>query len=216
MVVLDDRELVGGEPVVVGGPLEVDDPRLGAPDRAAVAVLHRHAVDQHAVEGAVAGFERCARGTDQLAEGVVECGPREVGVEAGERASEPRGKHDFAVLRPFGHRAVGGNVGAVGDIPIEAEQPVEGRVFDLRLGNTKCQRSAQHCSIDGKSFIAGWRLLPSRPVTHINLIVLRPPKMAKQWTGSVTFALSRRTPRHRAANVMRHRDHPAQVSVSGV
>ena len=158
VVVLDDRELVGGEPVVAGGPLEVDDLRLGAPDRAFVAVLHRHAVDQHAVEGAVAGFERCARGTDQLAEGVVECGLREVGVEAGERASEPRGEHDFAVICPFGYRAVGRDVGAVDDSPVEAEQPVECGVFDLRFGNTKCQLSAQHSSIDRYSFIGGWRL----------------------------------------------------------
>ena len=159
VVVLDDRELVGGEPVVVGGPLEVDDPRLGAPDRVAVAVLHRHTVDEHAVEGAVAGFERCARGTGQLAEGVVECVWREAGVEAGECASEPRGEHDFAVIRPFGHRAVGGDVGAVGDIPVEAEQPVEGRVFKtdasemVTAGDCRCaRRGSSACRRSQRSF----------------------------------------------------------------
>ena len=56
--VLGGGELVDRQPVVVGGNVEVDDPRLAPFDCTIVPpVLHRHAVDEHPVEGVVAGFE---------------------------------------------------------------------------------------------------------------------------------------------------------------
>ena len=53
-----DSELVDRQPVVVVRMAEVNGLGLVAPDGAvSSAVLHRHAVDQHPVEGAVAGFQ---------------------------------------------------------------------------------------------------------------------------------------------------------------
>ena len=89
-LVLDDRELVDREPVVVGGIVEVDDANLRPTDGSAVrAVFDRHAVHQHAVEGAVAGFQRRTFGTGQLAEGVV---PGRRGSSGLSRASASRSR----------------------------------------------------------------------------------------------------------------------------
>ena len=56
--VLRDGELVDGEEAVVGGVVEVQDADLRSTNGAVLRpVLHRHAVDQHPVEGAVAGLQ---------------------------------------------------------------------------------------------------------------------------------------------------------------
>ena len=55
VLAFDDGELVDGEPVVVVGIVEIDDPRLRAGDRAVLAaVLDRDAIHQHPVHRAVA------------------------------------------------------------------------------------------------------------------------------------------------------------------
>ena len=55
MVVLDDGELVYGQPVVVVWRVEVEHPRLRAGDRAVLAaVFHRDAVHQQAMDRPVA------------------------------------------------------------------------------------------------------------------------------------------------------------------
>ena len=65
VLALGHRDLVDRE--------EVDDGGLRAADGPAVrAVLDGHALDEHAVEGAVARLDRRAVGAGQLAEGVVE------------------------------------------------------------------------------------------------------------------------------------------------
>ena len=57
-LVLGDGELVNGQPVVISGVVKVHDPHLCPADTPiSVTVLHGHAVDEHAVEGAVAGFQ---------------------------------------------------------------------------------------------------------------------------------------------------------------
>ena len=78
--VLGDGELIDGEEVVVGGGFEVDDVGLGAADRAAGPVLDGDSLDEHSVEGAIAGFEGGALRAGEPAEGVIERGGRQVGV----------------------------------------------------------------------------------------------------------------------------------------
>ena len=56
--VLRDGELVDGEEAVVGGVVEVDDADMRPANGAVLrSVLHRNAVDEHAVEGAVSGLQ---------------------------------------------------------------------------------------------------------------------------------------------------------------
>ena len=65
-------ELVDGQEVVVGGGVEVHDMGLGPGDGAiCAAIFHIDALDQHAVEGPVAGFQGGARRIGEAAEGVV-------------------------------------------------------------------------------------------------------------------------------------------------
>jgi hypothetical protein len=57
--VLDDGELVDGEPVVVAGVVEVEEPGFVAADAAVLARhLNVHALDDHAVQAAVLLDER--------------------------------------------------------------------------------------------------------------------------------------------------------------
>ena len=82
--ILGDGELVDGEPVVVVAALEADDPDLvPAHPSIRIPVLDLHAVDEHPVEGAVAGLEGRSFRPGQLAVGVVERVGGEAGVQVG-------------------------------------------------------------------------------------------------------------------------------------
>ena len=116
--VLHHGELVDRQPVVVGGVVEVNDAGLVAAHRAAgIAVFHRHAVHGHAMERAVAGFQRGSLRAGQLAEGVVQGVGGQVGVEAGEGVTQALRQDDLAVIGAFGIRRAGGDVGAVSGAP---------------------------------------------------------------------------------------------------
>ena len=84
VLALGDGELVDGQPVVVGCALEVDDADL-IPAHCAlgIAVLDLDSVDEHAVEGTIAGFDGRALRACQLAECIVERFDRHAGVESG-------------------------------------------------------------------------------------------------------------------------------------
>ena len=123
VVAVGDRELVDGEPVVGGGSVEVDHFDLGAADAVAVAVLDLDAPDEHAVDGAVAGFEAGAFGLGELAEGALQRVVGQVGVEVGERGAEAVFENDLGV--------VAFDVGAVGGVPAEVAEMLEGDLFDV-------------------------------------------------------------------------------------
>ena len=134
--VFDHGELVDCQPVVVGRVVEVDDAGLGAAHRAVgVAVFHRHAVHDQAMERAVAGFQRGALRAGQLAAGVVQGIGGQVGIEAGEGAAETLRQDDVAVIGAFGARRAGGNVGAVGGAPAGVRQPGQGGRFNVGFGD---------------------------------------------------------------------------------
>ena len=135
MLVLDDGELVNREPVVGSRVVVVRDTHLHAPDTTGFrAVLHRHAVHEHAVEDAVAGFQCRPVEASQLAESVVAGGIGKLGVEPRQCVSEPPFEHDFAVIRPLRSRRIGGDAGSVGNRPADAFEPVEGGVLDSGFG----------------------------------------------------------------------------------
>ena len=85
MVALGDGHLVDREGVVGGGVAVVDHGGLVAADRASGGpVLDVHALDEHAVEGAVASLEGRALGPGQLVVGAVERFGGQVRVESRE------------------------------------------------------------------------------------------------------------------------------------
>ena len=135
VVVLDHRELVDREPVVVGRPLEVEHPHRCSPDRAAAgAVLHRHPGHGHAVEGAVAGFQGRPFGACQLAEGVVQGLGGQVRVEAGEGPPHHGRKERVRVALPERVRP-GRHVRPPDHVVAERPEPVERRLLHHRLGH---------------------------------------------------------------------------------
>ena len=133
VLALRHRELVDGEPVVVGGRVEVDDPRLRPGDRAVLApVLDRDAIDQHPVHRAVALHQRRRIHARELAVGILQRLGRKVGIQAHERLAQPPLQQDVAVVRVAALRAglARGDVRAVQHRVAQRFEPGEGGVFD--------------------------------------------------------------------------------------
>ena len=131
VLVLDDRELVHCEPVVGLRFVEVEYADLRAMNRTvSVDILHRHAVDHHAVKGAIAGFQRRAGRMRQAAECIVEGVGGEAGIESSDRGAQPLLQHDLAVIDACRVLRIGRDVGTVGDCPAAAFEPSEGGGFD--------------------------------------------------------------------------------------
>ena len=108
-------------------------PRLRAGDRAVrAAVLDRHAVDQHPVDGAVALDERRRVDARELAEGVVERLGGQVRVEPRERlrAAAAPGRRRGSRVAALGAGLAGGDLRAVQDRVAEPVEPGEGGVLD--------------------------------------------------------------------------------------
>ena len=125
MVALDDGELVDGQPVVVGGVVEVEDLGVVAADApVGRPILDGHAVHQRLVEGSVAGVEGGAGGAGQLAEGVGAHGSRQIGIEAGESVAEAGREGHIGVARAFRCGPAGSKIGAVSGGPARLAEPL--------------------------------------------------------------------------------------------
>jgi hypothetical protein len=90
-----DGELIDGEPVVVAGLLEVDQPDLVVDSAVALLVGDGDAIGEEAVEAAVVFDQVLAFAADDLAQGFVDGVGGNVGVDAGEGAAEALGEDDF-------------------------------------------------------------------------------------------------------------------------
>ena len=124
VLVLGDGELVDGKPVVVGRVFEVDDADL-IPAHCAlgIAVLDLDSVDEHAVEGAIAGFDGRALRAYQLAECVVERFDRQAGVQSGQGVPEPKIQHHLSVVAALCNGRVGGDVRSLSNLPAQVGKP---------------------------------------------------------------------------------------------
>ena len=135
VLILCDGELVDRQPVVAGGFVEVDDlhlrPANGAFGR---PVLHRHALHQHPVKGAVSSFQRGPLWSDQLAKGVLKSVCRQVRVDCGQGIAQALGQHYFAIIGSLCARRVRCNVGSVGHLPPDIRQPVQRDLLDIGFG----------------------------------------------------------------------------------
>ena len=133
-LVLDNSELIDGEPVVGFRVVEVKDVDLTAANpTVGVDVFYRHASDELPVEFAIASFQRRPDWACQLAQCIFERVVGEIGIEPGERGPQAVVECDLAVVRAFRRRSVRPDVRAVGDSPSKRRQPVERHGFDGRF-----------------------------------------------------------------------------------
>lgn len=110
-----DGELVDGEPVVLVGLLEVNQPDLVVDSAVAVLVGDGDAIGEKFVESAIIFDQVLAFAADDLAQGFVDGVGGNVGVDADEGSVEPLGEDDFAIAVAFCGGFVGGDGGAVED-----------------------------------------------------------------------------------------------------
>ena len=86
-------------------------------------MLHRDAVDEHAMEGAVAGLQRRPLRAGQPALGVVQRVSGQVRVELGDGVPQPPLQHHLPVAAAFCARRVRRDVPPVLHLPPDAGQP---------------------------------------------------------------------------------------------
>ena len=137
-------ELVDRQPVVVVGVVEVDHPGLRPGDGAVLAaVLHRDAVHQQPVNGAVAFQQGRGVGARELAVGVLQCLGRQFWIQLRECLSQAAFEDDVAVVRvgTFGGGFSDRDVRAVEDRVPQCLQPSEGGVFDDGFGEVAAHPS---------------------------------------------------------------------------
>ena len=131
VLVLDDGELVDGQPVVLLRVCEVDQPDLVAGDRAVRApVLDIHAIGEHPVEPAVVLDQARRLGPGDLAEGFVEGRLGDVRVKPFQGRSKAIREHDLPEVRTLSRRLAWGDLRPLEDGIAQTLEPVEGGVFD--------------------------------------------------------------------------------------
>ena len=133
MLSFGHRELVDRKPVVALRRVEVDHAGLVAGDAAiGAAILHRDAIHQHAMHGAVPLGERGRFGPGELPARVLQCLGRQIRVETQERLPQAAFQHHGAVpgVPALGARFAGGDGRAVQHGVAELAEPGEGGVLD--------------------------------------------------------------------------------------
>jgi len=129
--VLEHGELVHCQPVVVGRIIEVNHADLCAAQVAVgIAVFHRHAIHQQAVQGAVALKQVAALGLRQLAPGILQRLGGQVGVEPAQRLAQVTFQDHLIKALPFGKQPVRRKLRAMSNPPADGCQPPEGGRFN--------------------------------------------------------------------------------------
>ena len=98
-------------------------------------MLHRHAVDQHAMERAVAGLERRSLRAGQPAKGVVQRVGGQVRVQLGEGVPQPLLQHYLPVVAALCARRIRRDIPPVLHLPPDAGEPVKGDGFNVGFGD---------------------------------------------------------------------------------
>ncbi len=131
----DDGELVDGEPVVVVGLVEVNEPNEVI-DAALVALVgDGDAVGEEFVEAAVVFDQVLAFAADDLAQGFIDRVGGNLGIEAGEGSAEAICEDDVAVAVAFSGEFTRGDFAAVAAGVAESVEVVEGGGFDFGFGH---------------------------------------------------------------------------------
>lgn len=134
LVVLDDGELVDDEPVVVLHAVEIEEADNITGDAAIERIFYGDAIDEGAVELAVSGEQGGGGEAGNLAEGVLEGGGRDGGVEAGEGGAQAGGEDDLFEGVALGLRGFGVDILTVAVGITEGGKPVDGGLFDDGFG----------------------------------------------------------------------------------
>ena len=132
-LVIHNGELVDGQPDVVGRIVEIYDSGLRAPDPPAVAILHRHAVDDHAMERPVSGLQSRPLGVSQPPNGVAKRLAWQLRVEPRQRLPQSRSKHDRAVVGPLRWRSIRVDLRPMGNAPAQPRQPANRSHLNVSL-----------------------------------------------------------------------------------
>lgn len=131
VLVLDDRELVDREPVVVLRAIEVDQPRLCPGDGAVKpCVLHRHSVYEHPVKGAISNLLAGAFDPKDMEKGVFESFGRQVGVQAVEGLPEAFLQNHLTIVVPLSRTLTRGDGGAGNGLVTDSLQPLQDGFLD--------------------------------------------------------------------------------------
>ena len=126
-------ELVDRQPVIGRHIGEVDQPHARAAGLPVLLELHRHAIDQPALQLSVGVDQARHVGIDDTAQRVVPGRGRNLRVEPGDGSAQPVDQDHVAVGIALGAGRLGvgrGDVRAVGSGPAEAGQPAEQGLFD--------------------------------------------------------------------------------------
>ncbi|OIQ71689.1 hypothetical protein GALL_466900 [mine drainage metagenome] len=129
-------ELVDRQPVVAPHVGKVDEPHAVATGFAVLLVLHRHAFDQPAVDLPVGGDQPGGVWAEHPAQSLALGGGRKVRIEAANGGLQPVRQADLAVAVAFAAGCFGvgrGDVGAVGDLPAQRSEPLQGGLFEMVL-----------------------------------------------------------------------------------
>ena len=135
MLALHHGELVHRQPVVVLGLLKIHQEDPVALDAAVgEAVLHRHAVHQPPVEGAVVGDQDRGLRPGDLAEGILPGLRRDSGVQPGQGLPQPLLEHHLAVILPLGEELPRGDLRPRANLIPQVLEPGQGGFFHRGFG----------------------------------------------------------------------------------
>ena len=140
VLVLDHRELVDREPVVVVRVVEIDQPSLVARNGAvAVGDLHVQAVHDHAVKAPVFLDQGRRLHLLELGQNLLADRFRQLRVEPRQRRPQAAPQHDLAEVRPLGARAVGRDLGPEARLVAQVPEPLQPGFLDGGFGETLYQ-----------------------------------------------------------------------------
>ena len=135
VAVLEEGELVDGEPVVGVRIVEIDRPRRRAANAAAgVPILHADALDEHIVKSAVARLDRRAFGTGEPSERVPPRVRRQIGVEPRERVPKRPFMRGVFIARAKRVRPARRDIRPARRPPAELAQIFERGLLDVVFG----------------------------------------------------------------------------------
>lgn len=98
VLVLDNRELIDREPVVVLEIIEIDQPHLRPANRVPASILDRYTIDQRPVKHPVPRILRRPFKPGDFPERLLDRFRRQGGIQAHQRFTQPRRKNDFRII----------------------------------------------------------------------------------------------------------------------
>jgi hypothetical protein len=132
MLVLQNGELVDGEPIVVLGLVIIDDMGLSAGNGVIrPPIFYVHTFNQVFVKRSIAGFKSGALRARYFMKGIFESFRRKAGIESGKRIPQPLAKDNLTVVFALSKKLTWGNLWAVLDSEAERLEPNKSCFFNF-------------------------------------------------------------------------------------